>query len=116
MEGHSFERLKSQILPLSASQSFNVARTEWSLVAVENSEEFDQCPCGQDIKEHSYIRKRLNGNQTYVGNVCINRFIQIDTGKPLRRPEADRQRPHRQCEQRPDRARLSYGLSLLVRK
>jgi hypothetical protein len=22
----------------------------------------------------------LNGNATYVGNVCINRFIQIDTG------------------------------------
>lgn len=25
-------------------------------------------------------RNRLNGNETYVGNVCINRFIQIDTG------------------------------------
>jgi hypothetical protein len=71
MEGNSFERLKSHILPLSASQSFNVARTEWSLVAVEISEEFDQCPCGQDIKEHCYIRNRLNGNQTYVGNVCL---------------------------------------------
>jgi hypothetical protein len=62
------------------SQNFNIARTEWSLVAVEISEEFDQCPCGQDIMEHCYIRNRLNGNETYVGNVCINRFIQIDTG------------------------------------
>ena len=50
------------------------------MVAVEISEEFDQCPCGQDIKEHCYIRNRLNGSETYVGNVCINRFIQIDTG------------------------------------
>jgi hypothetical protein len=80
MEGHSFERLKSHILPLSVSENFNVARTEWSLVAVEISEEFDQCPCGQDIKEHCYIRNRANNNETYVGNVCINRFIQIDTG------------------------------------
>ncbi|HHX2328313.1 TPA: hypothetical protein ACU7LM_005737, partial [Pseudomonas aeruginosa] len=34
----------------------------------------------QDIKEHCYIRNSLNGNQTYVGNVCINRFLQINTG------------------------------------
>jgi hypothetical protein len=80
MEGHNFERLKAHILPLSVSQVFNVARTEWSLIAVEISDEFDSCPCGQDIKEHCYIRNRLTGKKTYVGNVCINRFIQIDTG------------------------------------
>ncbi len=50
------------------------------MVAVEISEDFDHCPCGQEIKEHCYIRNRLNGNETYVGNICINRFIQIDTG------------------------------------
>ena len=48
---------------------------------VEVSEEFDNCPCGQEIKEHCYIRNLLNGNKTYVGNVCINRFIGINTGK-----------------------------------
>jgi len=80
MEGHNFETLKAHILSLSVAQRFDVARTEWSLVAVEISEEFDQCPCGQKIKEHCYIRNRLNGRETYVGNVCINRFIQIDTG------------------------------------
>jgi len=80
MDGQNFERLKAHILPLSVSQVFDVARTEWDLVAVEISEEFDNCPCGQEIKEHCYIRNRLNANATYVGNVCINRFIQIDTG------------------------------------
>ena len=80
MDGHNFEHLKAHILPLSVSQVFDVARTEWDLIAVEISEEFDNCPCGQDIKEHCYIGNRLNGNATYVGNVCINRFIQIDTG------------------------------------
>lgn len=80
MGEHNFERLKSHILPLSVSQVFSVARTEWSLVGVEISDEEDECPCGQSIKEHCYIRNRLNGNETYVGNVCINRFIQIDTG------------------------------------
>lgn len=80
MEGHSFERLKSHILPLSVSNDFNAARTEWQLVGVEVSEEFDNCPCGQEIKEHCYIQNRLTGETTYVGNVCINRFMQIETG------------------------------------
>jgi hypothetical protein len=80
MEGHNFERLKAHILPLSVSDDFNVARTEWDLVGVELSEEWDNCPCGQDIKEHCYIHNRLTGNSTYVGNVCINRFIGIETG------------------------------------
>ncbi|MBU2643007.1 MAG: hypothetical protein KJ889_14510 [Gammaproteobacteria bacterium] len=77
---HNFERLKTHILPLSNSKDFNSARAEWRLVGVEVSEEFDHCPCGQEIKEHCYIQNQLNGNTTYVGNVCVNRFIGIETG------------------------------------
>lgn len=77
---HNFERLKAHILPLSHSDRFEVARTEWDLVSVEITEEFDSCPCGQEIKEHCYITNRITGESTYVGNVCINRFIGIDTG------------------------------------
>lgn len=77
---HNFERLKAHILPLSHSARFEVARTEWDLVSVEITEEFDNCPCGQEIKEHCYITNRITGESTYVGNVCINRFIGIDTG------------------------------------
>lgn len=80
MEGHNFEQLKTHILALSNSHSFEIARAEWSLVGVEISEEWDKCPCGKDIKEHCFIRNKLNGNETYVGNVCINQFIKIDTG------------------------------------
>jgi len=80
VDGHNFERLKAHILPMSVSQVFEIARTEWSLVAVEISDEWDECPCGKDIKEHCYIRNRINGRETYVGNVCINRFVGIDTG------------------------------------
>ncbi|MDP9690628.1 MULTISPECIES: hypothetical protein [unclassified Pseudomonas] len=80
MEGHNFERLKAHILQLSVASEFDRARLEWKLHAVEVSEEFDQCPCGKDIKEHCYIINSRNGNKTYVGNVCINRFLQIETG------------------------------------
>jgi len=67
-------------LPLSSSQNFDVARQEWVLDAVEVSEEFDSCPCGQSIKEHCYLRNKVTGFRTYVGNVCVNRFIGIETG------------------------------------
>lgn len=77
---HNLERLKAHILPLSHSDRFEVARTEWDLVGVEITEEFDNCPCGQEIKEHCYITNRITVESTYVGNVCINRFIGIDTG------------------------------------
>lgn len=77
---HNYERLKAHILPLSVANDFEAAKREWTLVGVEVSEEWDSCPCGKEIKEHCYIENRLNGNATYVGNVCINRFIGIDTG------------------------------------
>ncbi|WP_434701108.1 hypothetical protein [Pseudomonas sp. D1-36] len=77
---HNFERLQAHILPLSMAKTFSVARQEWTLVGIEISEEFDNCPCGQDIKEHCWIQNKLTGHKTYVGNVCINRFLGIDTG------------------------------------
>lgn len=77
---HNFEALKAHILPLSQAQTFEAARLEWILEYVEVSEEFDSCPCGQQIKEHCYIRNIVTGRNTYVGNVCVNRFIGIETG------------------------------------
>ena len=77
---HHFEALKAHILSLSEAESFEVARLEWILEFVEVSEEFDSCPCGQEIKEHCFIRNTRTGHQTYVGNVCVNQFIGINTG------------------------------------
>jgi len=76
---HDFTRLKAHILLLSRSKSFERARREWSLVAIEISRELSNCPCGHPIKEHCFISNRLTGKTTYVGNVCINRFIGIHT-------------------------------------
>lgn len=46
---HNFEKLRLHILSLSESQDFNRARDEWKLIGIEVSEEFDNCPCGQQI-------------------------------------------------------------------
>ncbi len=80
MSNHNFERLKQHILALSKSATFEAARIEWKLESVEVSDEWDHCPCGQEIKEHCYLMNILTGKKTYVGNVCVNRFIGIDTG------------------------------------
>lgn len=91
---HNFERLQAHILPLSAAPTFDIARTEWVLEHVEVSEEVDHCPCGQEIKEHCYIHNKVTGRRTYVGNVCVNRFLGIDTGTlfdGLKRIKADPQ-------------------------
>ena len=77
--GHNFEQLKRHILSLSYAKDFDAARREWKLIGIEVSEEFDNCPCGKDTKEHCYIKNERNGKTTYVGNVCINR-IGIKTG------------------------------------
>lgn len=77
---HNFERLKTHILTMSKSPDFATAKSEWQLVGIEVSEEFDHCPCGKEIKEHCYIKNNLTRHTTYVGNVCINRFIGINTG------------------------------------
>jgi hypothetical protein len=89
---HNFERLKAHILPLSKAQTFDAARKEWDLRHVEISKEFDYCPCGQRILEHGWVHNRETGYETYVGNVCINRFMGIDTGNlfdGLKRIEKD---------------------------
>jgi len=77
---HNFENLKNHILPLSNSKDFNTAKNEWELIDVEIQEDLDNCPCGKTIKELCYIKNKLNDNKTYVGNVCVNQFIGIQTG------------------------------------
>lgn len=76
----NFENLRAHILPLSEAGEFEGARLEWNLFHVELVDHSDHCPCGHPIKELCYIRNSINGHETYVGNICVNRFIGIDTG------------------------------------
>jgi len=88
----SQQALEAHILERSQAKVFSAARLEWVLDAVEISDEFDNCPCGQEIKEHCYLRNVVTGHQTYVGNVCVNRFLGMETGTlfdGLKRIKAD---------------------------
>ena len=73
----SAEDLKLHILDLSRSPVFEVACHEWTLVGIYITEDFDHCPCGKEIKEHCEIANRFTSNETFVGNVCISRFIDL---------------------------------------
>lgn len=78
---HNFQNLKNHILPLSEEKiNFEVAKSEWMLDHVMITEEFGKCPCSHPIKEHCYMKNKINGKCTYVGNICVRRFMDIDTG------------------------------------
>ena len=79
MSGHNFEKLKLEICRLSVSNEFMLAKKEWAFIGAEIVEDWDSCLCGQPIKELCYIRNRVNGKIVYVGNLCVNRFIGINS-------------------------------------
>lgn len=77
---HNFRKLKAHILSLSAADNFDDAKAEWLLDRVCVTDEFGRCPCGKKIKEHCYLKNDRNGNTTWVGNVCVHQFMDIDAG------------------------------------
>tara|TARA_B100000787_G_scaffold54123_1_gene39330 strand:- start:69 stop:536 length:468 start_codon:yes stop_codon:yes gene_type:complete len=77
---HNFEHLSAHILPLSDASTFSEAKNEWKLVGVAMHEELNHCPCGKQIKELCHLKNKLNRNKTFVGNVCVNQFLGIETG------------------------------------
>eukprot|EP00961_Rhodomonas_salina_P212464 2869254-Rhodomonas_salina.1 len=38
-----------------------------------------ECPCTTPIREVCYIQNTETGASTHVGNVCVNRFLGMDT-------------------------------------
>ncbi len=80
MEKTDLAILVIEIVQLSKSDDFETARLEWRLIGVELKLTWDSCLCGQRIKELCHIKNDTTGNFAYVGNVCINNFIGIDTG------------------------------------
>lgn len=77
---HNFRKLKEHILSLSVADDFVGAKSEWLLDSVCVTLDFGQCPCGKKIKEHCYLKNERNGNFTWVGNVCVRQFMDINAG------------------------------------
>lgn len=82
-EDHNFERLKAHIMPLSKATTFELARNEWKVIGAHIEHDWDECPCGQPIKELCFLENKITKHRTYVGNICVNRFMGIETGNLL---------------------------------
>lgn len=80
-DGHNFENLKAHIIGLSESDHWESAKLEWELdhvevLDVDPETPPETCPCGHfPIVEVCWIRNTLNGQCTFVGNVCVKRFF-----------------------------------------
>jgi hypothetical protein len=81
-DGFNFAQLQQAILDQSESDIWDVARKEWRLASVYEVEEPERCLCGHfPIIEICVLRNTRNGQQAEVGNVCVQRFMGIDSTK-----------------------------------
>ncbi|MCC5823184.1 MAG: hypothetical protein LAT64_07745 [Phycisphaerales bacterium] len=71
---------------MSKAEHWDLARHEWQLDYVEIIYDEDdkdgyspeQCPCGHyPISELCWLRNTENGHSTFVGNVCVRKFMDI---------------------------------------
>jgi hypothetical protein len=77
-DGFNFKQLRDRILALSEASDWEVARKEWSLVAVHEADEPQTCLCGHHpIIEICGISNRVTKTNTEVGNRCVRRFLGI---------------------------------------
>lgn len=77
-------KLREKIIELSESKDWYNAKKEWEFENIYVSDEFEECLCGHyPIINICRIRNRVNNNVTEVGNVCINKFLNIDEGEKI---------------------------------
>lgn len=72
---------QSHIVSLSMAKDFDIAKVEWELSGAVIEKDFHYCPCGQPIKERCFIRNTKTNHVTYVGNVCIGKFLGIEASE-----------------------------------
>lgn len=78
---HNLKKLKVHILGLSEADNFEDAKLEWKLDHVYFTE--GKCPCGVKINEHCNLKNSKNGKTTWVGNVCVLKFMDIGEAETL---------------------------------
>ena len=77
-DGYNFKKLKSEILKLSKARDWEIAKKEWALHSIYESDEFERCLCGHSpIKEICCLFNRITEKHADVGNVCVKKFLGI---------------------------------------
>jgi hypothetical protein len=73
-----FKILREQIILRSIADNWDDAKDEWEVSHIYLDHEGDNCLCTQDICECCVLCNIHTGEETIVGNVCVNRFLGID--------------------------------------
>lgn len=69
------DRFVRELLELSESLDYELALEEWEETDIFKSDDPHVCLCGKtDIHDVRVITNKLNGNETIVGNECINKI------------------------------------------
>lgn len=77
-------KLSTEIVNLSNSDIWDIAKNEWTFDSVYESEEPQTCLCGHfPIVNICVIRNTVNKNITEVGNCCIKKFLNISDGDAI---------------------------------
>ena len=91
------ERLSAGIIPLSVAKTWDEAKLEWTLQWVWLSDKYMTCLCEHyPIVEICELRNSLNGAVTEVGNVCVNKFLRLESNqvfREIKRIAADATKP-----------------------
>ncbi|MEM5370282.1 hypothetical protein V4C53_30170 [Paraburkholderia azotifigens] len=91
IRGRKAQILIRELLALSVSQVWAVAKFEWEPAFVYFNEETNSdgtkhrpgtCLCTHTpIIEHCVIKNRFNGKEATVGNCCVKKFLGVDESK-----------------------------------
>lgn len=77
-------KLTEEILKLSDSKYWNIAKLEWNFEYAYYSEELQSCLCGHyPIKNICVIKNKNNKRIAEVGNCCVNKFLGIEDGNKI---------------------------------
>jgi len=76
--------LPAEIIKLSQSGNWDIAKLEWKLKEIYKLEENDEpehCLCGHSIIEVCIIENQQTNNEAIVGNVCVKKFLGLPSDK-----------------------------------
>jgi hypothetical protein len=73
----SQQQLAYEITKRSNASIWELAREEWKLNHIYESEEFDTCLCGHQIKEVCILDNKLTHAYAKVGNCCVKKFMNL---------------------------------------
>lgn len=77
--GNRFQLFR-EIIALSVADNWEEAKREWELIDIYREDEPLTCLCGHTpIIEICFLRNHHNGNNAIVGNICVNKFLGIDS-------------------------------------